>query len=156
MYSLWRGGKCLGHFTEDGPVTRHGLRSGAFGILRPSATLDAAASMMQTRVPIFPGTPTFQTPLSIEWIGNVSEPVKPLYPASGALEPLSPEAARGTPVHEIYEIRDDRGEHVDAHLVVLQLHRFVTPEDAEEWRAANRFADHLSEFWMVSFAFGAT
>ena len=152
MYSLWRGGKCLGHFEEKGPVTRRGRRSGAFGILVPAERMDRASSMMQTRIAIFPGEPTFQSPIPIEWVGNPPEAVTPQHQSSGALEPLSPEAARGVPPDAIYEIRDDRGERVDAHMVVLQLHRFAASADAEEWRAASGFDGDRREYWTVSFA----
>lgn len=152
MYSLWRGGKCLGHFEEERPVTRRGRRSGAFGILVPNEGMDNASSMMQNRIDIFPGAPTFQSPIPIEWIGNPPEPVTPQHESSGALEPLSPEASRGVPPDAIYEIRDDQGERVDAHMVVLQLHRFTTSADAEEGRTANTFDGECRECWTVTFA----
>ena len=152
MYSLWRGGKCLGHFEEKGPVTHHGRRTGAFGILAPSEGMEGASSMMQTRFEMLRHSPTFQDPLPIEWIGDPPEPRVPLYPSSGALQPLSPAAARGVSPDRVYEIRDERGERVDVQLVTLELHRFASPTDAKEWRDANGIQGDLREFWMVSFA----
>jgi hypothetical protein len=152
MYSLWRGGKCLGHFDERGPVTHRGRRTGAFGILAPSEGMEGASSMMQTRFEMLPHSPTFQDPLPIEWIGDPSEPPTRLYASSGALEPLSPEAARGVAPDQVYEIRDERGARVDVQLVTLQLHRFASPADAKEWHDANAILGDSREFWMVSFA----
>jgi hypothetical protein len=152
MYSLWRGSKYLGHFDEKGPVTYHGRRTGAFGILAPSGSMKGATSMMQTRIEILPHSPTFQDPLPIEWIGDPPEPVHPLYPSSGALEPLSPEAARGVAPEQVYEIRDDRDARIEVRMVTLQLHRFANSTDAHEWRDANAIQGDLREFWMVSFA----
>lgn len=152
MYAIWRGGKCLGHFEEMGPVMHHDRRAGAFGILVPSEAMEGASSMMQTRVAILPHSPTFQNPLPIEWIGDPPEPVTPMYPSSGALQPLSPEAARGVPPDKVYQILDDRGARIDVHMVTLQLHRFASVADAQEWRAANGIQGDAREFWMVSFA----
>ena len=152
MYSLWRGGKLLGHFSEKGPVTHHGRRAGAFGILVPTERMEAVSSMMQTRFASLPHSPVFQDALPIEWIGDPPEPQTPLYPSSGALEPLSPEAARGVSADKVYEIRDERGVHVDVQLVTLQLHRFASPNDAKEWRDANRITGDAEDFWMVTFA----
>jgi hypothetical protein len=152
MYSIWRDGKCLGHFDDKGPVMHHGRRAGAFGILGPSEGMEGASSMMQTRFEMLPHSPTFQDPLPIEWIGDPPEPPTPLYPSSGALEPLSPEAARGVTPDRVYEIRDERGERVEVHLVTLQLHRFASSTDAKEWRDVNGIQGDVREFWMVSFA----
>src|SRR5438876_12153308 len=132
MYSLWRSGKYLGHFEEKGPVTHHGRRTGAIGILTPSEDMEGASSMMQTRFEMLQHSPTFQTPLSIEWIGDPPERQDPLYPSSGALEPLSSEAARGVSPDKVYEIRDEHGARVDVQLVTLQLHRFASSSDATE------------------------
>jgi hypothetical protein len=151
-YSLWRGGKCLGHFEEEGPVTHHGRRTGAVGILAPTEDIKDASSMMQTRIEMLPHSPTFEAQLPIEWIGDPPERQDPIYPSSGALEPLSPEAARGVSPDKMYEIRDERGARVDVQLVTLQLHRFATSTDAKEWCEANGIQDDLREFWMVSFA----
>ena len=128
----------------------HGRRVGAFGMLVPSEGMEGASSMMQTRCAILPHYPTFQDPLPIEWIGDPPVPSTRLYPSSGALEPLSPEAARGTPPEMVYEIRDERGERVEVDLVTLQLHRFVSATDAKKWHGAHGVQG--DEFWTVSFA----
>jgi hypothetical protein len=152
MYTLWRGGRFLGQFDERGPVTHHGKRVGSFGVLTPSEGLDGTASVMQARHAIPPYFPTFQHPLPVEWIGDSPERISPMYPSSGALEPLSPEAARGVLPDQLYEVRDERGAHVDIHLLTLQLHRFARASDAKAWCDANGIDDDASEFWMVSFA----
>lgn len=69
MYSLWRGDKCLGYFEENQPVTHHDRRVGAAGILIPNQDMDEDCSMMQTRIEIFPGSPIFQSPEPLRWIG---------------------------------------------------------------------------------------
>jgi hypothetical protein len=114
--------------------------------------MEAVSSMMQTRFETLPHSPVFQDALPIEWIGDPPEPQTALYPSSGALEPLSPEAARGISADKVYEIRDERGVRVDVQVVTLQLHRFASANDAKEWRDANGITGDASEFWMVSFA----
>ena len=114
--------------------------------------MKGASSMMQTRFEMPQHSATFQAPLPIEWIGDPPEPRVPLYPSSGALQPLSPEAAGGVSPDKVYEIRDERGERIDVHLVTLQLHRFASSTDAKEWRDANGIQGDLRKFWMVSFA----
>ncbi len=118
--------------------------------------MEGASSMMQTRFDMLPHSPTFQSPLPIEWIGDPPEPPSPVYPSSGALEPLSPEAARGVPPGKVYEIRDERGVRVDVRVVTLQLHRFASATDAKEWRDRNGIRGDAGEFWMVSFTLAAT
>jgi hypothetical protein len=152
VYSLWRAGRRLGHFEEKGPVTHHGRRAGAFGILAPAEGMLEASSMMQTRFEALPHSPTFQSALPIDWIGEPSEPPARMYPSSGALEPLSPEAARGVPPELMFEIRDERGERIDAQLVTLQRYRFADAAVAQEWRDANPLQGDSDGFWMVSFA----
>ena len=152
MYSLWRGGKPLGRFDERGPVTHHGRRAGAFGILLPSEEMEACSSIMQVRVEIFPHSPVFQNALPIEWIGGPPEPRTPLHPRSAALKPLSPEAARGVSADNVYEIRDGGGARVDVQMLTLRLCRFANASDAKKWRDEDGITGNAVEFWMVTFS----
>jgi hypothetical protein len=152
MYSLWRGDKCLGIFEEDAPVTHHGRRVGAHGILVPNEEIDEDSSVMQTRSEIFPGSPTFQTPLPIRWIGHRVEHGFRWYPSSGALEQLSPEAARGISADRMYEIRDERGDRLNISLVTLQLFRFASVPEAKQWREAHGVKGDADRYWSVMFA----
>jgi hypothetical protein len=156
MYSLWRGEKCLGYFEETQPVMHHDRRVGAAGILVPNEDIDEDCAMMQTRVEIFPDSPTFQSPEPIRWIGQRVEHGCQLYPSSGALEPLSPEAARGVSADKIYEIRDERGERLDVTLVTLHLTRFASAAEAKQWREANGITGDADRFWSVMFASSVT
>jgi hypothetical protein len=114
--------------------------------------MEGAASMMQTRFKLLPHAPTFQDPLPIEWIGDPPEPTRKLYGSCVPLAPMSPEAARGVSPDKVYEILDDRGARVNVHMVTLQLCRFASSADAQEWRTANAIQGDSREFWMVSFA----
>jgi hypothetical protein len=52
----------------------------------------------------------------------------------------------------LFEIRDDRGERVDAQVVTLRLFRFANAGEAQKWRTANAIAGDAQEYWIVSFA----
>lgn len=152
MYSLWRGGKLLGHFAERGPVMHHGRRAGAFGILLPTGLLGELSSVMQTQVEMLPDSPTFQHPLPIEWVG-LSPPPRPVRNSGPvALEPMSAEAARGVPANQVYEIRDDRGARINTRLITLRLNRLADGVDAQKWWAADALEGDSREVWIVTFA----
>ena len=152
MYSLWHGGKYLGHFEEKRPVLHHGRRVGAMGILETDEDLDPDCAMMQTRFMTVPGSPTFQHPLPIEWIGKPAETRTSENHGPVALKPMSPEAARGIAQDKVYEIRDEAGERVDVQLVTLRFCRFAHAAAAKPWRDANFIQGEAEKFWMVSFA----
>ena len=156
MYSLWRGDTCLGYFEENQPVMHHDRRVGAAGMLVPNEEMDEDRSMMQTRIEIFPDSPAFQSPQPIQWIGHRVEHGFRMYPSSGALEPLSPEAARGVSADKIYEIRDAQGERVDVTLLTLQLYRVASAAEAKQWREANGIKGDADRYWSVMFASSLT
>jgi metallo-beta-lactamase class B len=156
MYTLWRGGKCLGYFEEQTPVMGKSGPVGASGILVPNDGMEGTYSMMQTRSQMPPNTPTFQDSLPIDFITDPPRPPTLLHPSSVALEPLSPEAARGVPPEKQYEIRDERGEKLDVDLVTLELHRFGSPGLAKQWRDANGIRGDAQEYWTVMFALHQT
>lgn len=151
MFSLWRGTTLLGHFAERAPVTHHDRRVGAFGILEPSEAFVGINSMMQTRVPIFPGQPVFQHPLEPELVGVTPPPPGPHH-SSGALLPLSEDEARGVPPEQIFEIRDASGASIDAHMVSLQLYAFPDGVDPALFFEAHGLTGNSREVWLVTFA----
>ncbi len=152
IYTLWRGGTCLGYFEERTPVTGQSGRVGAYGVLVPTAGTEDMSPMMQTRFETLPYSPTFQDSLPIDWISIPPRPPIHFYPGSGALEPLSPDAARGVRPDKVYEIRDERGEKLDVDLVTVELHRFASAALAKEWRDANGIQGDAQEYWTVTFA----
>jgi metallo-beta-lactamase class B len=154
MYTLWRGGKCLGYFEEQTPVMGKSGPVGAFGILVPNAGMEEMSPMMQTRM-MLPKR-TFQDSLPIDWISDPPRPAARSNSSSVALEPLSPEAARGVPAEKAYEIRDQRGEKLDVQLVTLELHRFASAALAKQWRDANGVPGDAREYWTVMFALDRT
>jgi len=95
---------------------------------------------------------TFQDSLAIDWISDPPVPPTLLHPSSGALEPLSPEAARGVPADKVYEIRDERREKLDVDMVTLELHRFGSAALAKKWHDANGIPGDAQEYWTVMFA----
>jgi hypothetical protein len=149
MYSLWQAGKLLGHFGERWPVLHHGRRVGARGILEPTDAFTDIESVMQTRVPIFPGEPVFHTDLDPEFIGDVPKVSKQArYPSEGALKQLTPEEARGVSTDRIFEIRDQTGELVETRTIVLERY-FVAPHAIPtEWGPI----EARPEYWLVSFS----
>ena len=154
VYTLWRGGKCLGYFEENTPVMGNSGPVGSSGILVPNAGVEEISPMMQTRM-MLPKR-TFQDSLPIDWISDPPRPPTRLHPSSGALEPLTPEAARGVPPDKVYEIRDQRGEKLDVDLVTLELHRFASTALAKQWRDANGISGDAQEYWTVMFALDRT
>jgi metallo-beta-lactamase class B len=152
MYTLWRGGKCLGYFEEQTPVIGHDGPVGASGILVPNSDMAGIFSVMQTRSSMPPYFATFQDSLAIDWISDPPVPPTLLHPSSVALEPLSPEAARGVPPNKVYEIRDERGAKLDVSLVTLELHRFASAALAKKWHDANGIPGDAQEYWTVMFA----
>ena len=150
MYTLWRGGKCLGYFEEQTPVVGRDGPVGASGILVPNASMEGMFPMMQTWM-MLPKR-AFQDSLPIDWISDPPVPRTLSHGSSVALEPLSPEAARGVPLEKLYEIRDERGEKLDVDMVILELHRFGSAALAKKWRDANGIPGDAQEYWTVMFA----
>lgn len=151
MYSLWRGGTCLGSIAETQPVMHHGERVGAAGILEPNDPLEETSCLMQVRSEMLPHSPTFQSPKAIQWIGNPQPPTTPMYPSFGVLEPMSEEESRGVPPEKVFELRND-GSPLDIQFISLSLFRFVSDADARKWREATGIQSDRPEFWMVMFA----
>ena len=150
VFSLWRGTTLLGHFSERGPVTHHDSRVGAFGILEPSEAFVGINSMMQTRIPIFPGQPVFQHPLEPELVG-VTPPAPGPHRSSGALLPLSEDAARGVPPEEIFEIRDASGDRMTLN-GVFAPHALADGVDPAPFVQAYGLTGKSREVWLVAFA----
>jgi hypothetical protein len=94
----------------------------------------------------------FQDSLPVDWISDPPVPRTLSHGSSVALEPLSPEAARGVPPEKLYEIRDERGEKLDVDMVILELHRFGSAALAKKWRDANGIPGDAQEYWTVMFA----
>ena len=151
VFFLWRGTTLLGQFAERAPVTHHGKRVGAFGILEPSEAFVGINSMMQTRVLIFPGQPVFQHPLAPELVGVTPAPSGPHH-SSATLLPLSEDEARGVPPEQIFEIRDARGASIDAHMLSLQLYTVPDGVDSAPYFQAHGLAGNSREVWVVMFA----
>ena len=152
-YSLWRGDTFLGRFVERVPVMHHGRRVGASGILEPSTAFVGIGSLMQTRVPIFPGQPVFQDPLEPERFEATTLSQQHMGPQ--ALRPLGEEEARGVAADLVFEVRNASGNSVNAGLVVLQLH--VIPDDADpETILGFTTGGPSRQFWEVTFAVYAT
>ena len=73
VYTLWRGGKCLGYFeeNENSPVVGKNGPVGASGILVPNAGMQMSP-MAQTRMMV--PKRTFQDSLPIDWITDPPRP----------------------------------------------------------------------------------
>ena len=148
-YSLWRDDTLLGRFAERAPVLHHGRRVGASGILEPSPAFVGIGSVMQTRIPIFPGQPVFQDPLEPEHFA-VTTPDRH-HKGPQALLPISEEEARGVAPNLVFEVRDAGGNPVNATMVLIQLH--VIPDGADpETTSEATTVGSSRQFWHVTFA----
>jgi hypothetical protein len=140
MYSLWRGGVLLGWFTEHAPVTHHGARVGASGVLQPTESFAETSSVMQTRASMLPGRPVFQVSLDATRQEARTRAPGEKPGMTVALKPLSDEEARGIPAELVLEVRGEDGTRIDAAMVTLD-------------RRSD--GDELPGYWLVAFSTGA-
>jgi hypothetical protein len=149
-YTLWRGDTLLGHFTEQQPVTRHGARVGAAGLLESTDAFAGFAPMMQTRVRLFPGAPIFQSPMPVIDFNRAGER-RPEASGPVPIREMRADEARGVPVEEVLVIRNGSGNVVDADVVSVWCTVFPTDVDLAEISRSFGVAIDSREVWQVSF-----
>jgi hypothetical protein len=147
MFSLWKGGVLLGRFAEHAPVTHHGARVGAAGVLEPAESFAEISSVMQTRVSKLPGRPFFQVPLEARSLGGARTLAPGKKPETTvALKPLSDQEARGISADLVFEIRGEDGRRIDTTMVTL---------DRRTYREGTAHSEVSAEYWLVTFSTGA-
>jgi hypothetical protein len=153
-FSVWRGGQIVGRFDENKPVLHRGAPAGSSGVLKPvNVPTDIGTGVWQTRFPILPGSPVFE---------SACEPVVfPLSTAKGKkranrVVSTAPSrrvqggAMQGIPSDRIFEVQAADGSRLGIHSFLIERYEVADGTEPPAW-----FADcgerGARKVWLVSF-----
>jgi hypothetical protein len=153
-FSVWRAGQIVGRFDESKPVLHQGIPAGSSGVLKPiDVPEDIGTGVWQTRFPILPGSPVFESacePVVFPLVGEKGKKRANRVVSTAPSRRVQGGEMKGIPSERIFEVQTADGSPLRIQSFLIERYEVADGTEPPAW-----FADcgesGARKIWLVSF-----